>query len=183
MFERLHEDTRAVVIAAAREEADTTGRGRVGCEHLLLGALSVPGPAADALAAAGVDKAGLRARLTPGPDAQPDPLDAEALASIGIDLDTVRRAAEATFGPGALNRARPGRRGVSGVRFTPDAKKALQQALLSARGTRQRRITTGHLLLGILGQGANPALALLAQAGVNLAALRADLLRRLSPAA
>ena len=183
MFERLHEDTRAVVIAAAREEADSTGRGRVGCEHLLLGVLSVPGPAAGALAAAGVDLAGLRARLTPGPDGQPDPLDAEALASVGIDLDTVRRAAEATFGPGALDRARPGRRSVSGVRFTPDAKKALQQALLSARHTRQHRITTGHLLLGILGQGANPALALLTQAGVSPAALRADLLRRLTQAA
>jgi len=183
VFERLHEDTRAVVIAAAREEADTTGRGQVGCEHLLLGALLVPGPAADALAAAGVDLAGLRARITPGPDAQPDPLDAEALASIGIDLDAVRRAAEATFGPGALDRSRPGRRGTSGVRFTPDAKKALQHALLSARHTGQRRITTGHLLLGILGQGANPALALLAQAGVSPAALRTDLIRRLTAAA
>jgi hypothetical protein len=37
-------------------------------------------------------------------------LDAEALASIGIDLDEVRRRVEEQFGPGALERTRAGRR-------------------------------------------------------------------------
>jgi hypothetical protein len=183
MFERLHEDARAVVAVAAREEADVSGRGQVGCDHLLLGVLSVPGPAADALAAAGLELSGLRARISPGPADQPGPLDAEALATIGIDLDAVRRAAEARFGPGALDRARPARRGLGGVRLAADAKQALQRALLSARHFRQRRITTGHLLIGILDQGANPALDVLARAGISLPALRADLLRRLTPAA
>jgi len=36
--------------------------------------------------------------------------DAEALASIGIDLDEVRRRVEEAFGPGALERTRTGRR-------------------------------------------------------------------------
>jgi hypothetical protein len=183
VFERLHEDARAVVIAAAREEADGTGRGRIGCEHLLLGVLSVPGPGADALAAAGLDLPGLRALLAPAPADRADPLDAEALASIGIDLDAVRRAADATFGPGALDRTRPAGRGLSGVRFTGDAKKAMQGALLAARRFRQRRISTGHLLIGVLDQGASPALDLLTRAGVSPAALRADLIRRLAAAA
>ncbi len=38
--------------------------------------------------------------------AAPDP---EALETIGIDLDEVRRRVEATFGPGALERTRAGR--------------------------------------------------------------------------
>ena len=37
----------------------------------------------------------------------PDP---EALATIGIDLDEVRRRIEEAFGPGALERTRAGRR-------------------------------------------------------------------------
>jgi hypothetical protein len=37
-------------------------------------------------------------------------LDADALASIGIDLDEVRTRIEATFGPGALSRSVPGGR-------------------------------------------------------------------------
>jgi len=37
-------------------------------------------------------------------------LDAEALASIGIDLDEVRRRVEEAFGPGALERTRAGGR-------------------------------------------------------------------------
>ena len=40
---------------------------------------------------------------------QPPPLDAEALASIGIDLDDVRRRVEDAFGPGALERTRAAR--------------------------------------------------------------------------
>jgi hypothetical protein len=45
------------------------------------------------------------------PDPQPERiLDADALASIGIDLDEVRRRVEELFGPGALERTRAGAR-------------------------------------------------------------------------
>jgi len=37
-------------------------------------------------------------------------LDAEALATIGIDLDEVRRRVEEAFGPGALERTQAARR-------------------------------------------------------------------------
>jgi hypothetical protein len=45
------------------------------------------------------------------PNARPArELDAEALATIGIDLDEVRRRVEEQFGAGALERTRAGRR-------------------------------------------------------------------------
>ena len=181
MFERFHQDARRVV-ERARHEAALAGQGQIGCEHLLLGLLAEPGLAAAALTAAGLDLPALRDRLPRPGQAQQDPLDAEALASVGIDLDQVRRAADARFGPGALGRAaqarRPGR-----MRFTTDAKKALELAVRTAVGRRHREITGGHLLIGIIDQGHNGALDLLAAAGADAATLRADLLRRLDAAA
>ena len=43
--------------------------------------------------------------------AKPPALDADALATIGIDLDEVRRRVEEAFGPGALERTRAARGG------------------------------------------------------------------------
>jgi ATP-dependent Clp protease ATP-binding subunit ClpA len=183
VFERFHQDARRVVVRA-RHEAALAGQGCIGCEHLLLALLAEPGLAAAALTAAGLDLPVLRARL-PGPSREgPDPLDADALASVGIDLDQVRRAAEAQFGPGALGRARsaqarrPGR-----MRFTPAAKKALELAVRAAVGGRRREITGAHLLIGIIDQGRNGALDLLAATGADAATLRADVVRRLTAAA
>ena len=181
MFERFHQDARRVV-ERDRHEAAQAGQGQIGCEHLLLGLLAEPGLAAAALTATGLDLRALRERLPQASQQQPNPLDAEALASVGIDLDQVRRAADARFGPGALGRAaqarRPGR-----MRFTTDAKKALELAVRTAVGRRHREITGGHLLIGIIDQGHNGALDLLAAAGADAATLRADVLRRLSAAA
>jgi len=181
VFERFHQDARRVV-ERARHEAALAGQGQIGCEHLLLGLLAEPGLAAAALTATGLDLRALRERLPQASQQQPNPLDAEALASVGIDLDQVRRAADARFGPGALGRAaqarRPGR-----MRFTTDAKKALELAVRTAVGRRHREITGGHLLIGIIDQGHNGALDLLAAAGADAATLRADVLRRLSAAA
>ena len=53
-------------------------------------------------------------------------IDADALAGIGIDLDAVRRQADAVFGPDALLRA--GRRSRGHVLFSPHAKKAPEAA-------------------------------------------------------
>ena len=58
--------------------------------------------------------------------------DGDALRAIGIELDAVRRHAEEAFGPGALDRAEPRRRGLGRVlrlgtdhlRFTDPAKLA-----------------------------------------------------------
>jgi ATP-dependent Clp protease ATP-binding subunit ClpA len=182
VFERFHQDARRVVVRA-RHEAAMAGHDQIGCEHLLLGLLAEPGPAAAAMTAAGLDLARLRDRLPGASRPEPDPLDADALASVGIDLDQIRRAAEAAFGPGALDRAGRAARKPGRMRFTADAKKALELALRAAVSLRHREITGGHLLIGIVDQGDNGATSLLTASHADTAALRADVLRRLAAAA
>ncbi|MGO8978210.1 MAG: Clp protease N-terminal domain-containing protein [Streptosporangiaceae bacterium] len=185
MFERFDRDARHAVVRA-RQEAAQAGQDGVGTEHLLTALLAEPGVAADALAAAGLDVAGLRARLPAGSAGRPEQLDADALASLGIDLDAVRRATDAAFGPDALERVATwrGRRGItSGPRFRPDAKKALELTVRSASRLGHHHMSSGHVLLGIIDQPGNPALDLLADLEVSVAALRADVTRRLARAA
>jgi ATP-dependent Clp protease ATP-binding subunit ClpA len=183
MFERFRQDARRAVVRA-REEAAVAGQGEIGCEHLLLGLLAEPGPAAAAMTAAGLELTALRSRLPQAGREEPDALDADALASVGIDLDQVRRAAEATFGPGALDRARRARARRPGrMRLTAEAKKALELALRAAVGLRHRELTGGHLLIGIIDQGHNGALDLLSEFAASPAALRADVITRLAEAA
>ena len=115
------------------------------------------------------------------------PLDADALASIGIDLDAVRRASDAAFGAGALDRAhlrRAGRRGVtSGPRMTKPTKRALELGLRAAVRRGDRSISSGHLLLGVLDLGSGPALSSLVAVSVDPARLRAETTRRMTAAA
>lgn len=180
MFERFTDSARQAVTGAG-QEALALGHREVRSEHLLLALLAVPGPAAGALAAAGVDAASLRARLPRGGDAGAGDLDAGALAGIGIDLDAVRRAADAAFGPGALDQAGPAARGRA--RLGAEARQSLSRALHAAVRRHDRQVTSGHLLLGVLGYRHNAALTLLAQAGTDIGALRADVERRLAGAA
>lgn len=180
MLERFTSSARQAV-ADARYEAGRAGQDRVHSEHLLLAVLSQPGEAADALAESGLTVEKLRACVPTGTHPGPAGLDAGALASLGIDLDAVRRATDATFGPGALDRVMlPGRKR---LQFADDAKHALAGAARQAVRLGHRSITTGHLLLGIIDQPANGALAALVDAGANVAALRAGVLRRMSSAA
>jgi ATP-dependent Clp protease ATP-binding subunit ClpA len=192
MFEGFSDAARQAVVVA-RSEAMRAGQPTIGCEHLLLALLiEQRGAAGQALTAAGLNLADLQAQVaaratgTDGTDGDDGPLDAEALASLGIDLDTVRRAADAAFGRGALDRAAPapstgwtlGRK-----RMTAEAKKSLQLALQATVALRQRQITTGHLLVGIIDQQDNAALRLLTEAGADAGALRADVLARIAAAA
>ena len=180
MFERFTKQARQAV-AYAVAESRRLGAQKTDCEHLLMGlAHGRSGPAAEALAAVGLDLSRLR-ELASGDAATP--LDADALALIGIDLDQVRRAAEAAFGPGALDR--PSRRAGSGgtrARMSGDGKKALELGLRVAQSRHDGTFTAGHLLIGILDQGDNAALRLLAEAGVDAAALRASTIERLDAA-
>jgi len=183
VFERFRQDARRAMVRA-RDEAALAGHGQIGCEHLLLGLAAEPGPAAAAMTAAGLELTALRDALPRPGGSEPDPLDADALALVGIDLDQVRRAAEATFGPGALDRARRGlTRRPGRMPLTADAKKALELALRAAVGLRHRELTSGHLLIGVIDQGHNGATSLLAACSVDAATLRADVLSRLTAAA
>jgi ATP-dependent Clp protease ATP-binding subunit ClpA len=163
------------VVNAARE-ARRAGQDQIRTEHVLLGLLAVPGPACAALTAAGVRSAELREHL-PAPSTG---LDADALASIGIDLDAIRRATDAAFGPGALERA--GQPGPRRLELGADAKRAVASAAELASDCRSRQISSGHLLLGVLDQAPSGAVDVLSESGVDLTALRSDVWRRIDPA-
>ena len=149
MFERFTNEARAAATNAG-EEACALGHATIGAAHLLLGVAVGPGRAAAALRAAGATPDALRAALAEEvgvPAARrPDP---EALRSLGIELDEVRRRVEDAFGPGALERTRAagGPQG-SAPRFGPDGKKSLELALRVALSLGDRRIVAGHVAIG-----------------------------------
>jgi ATP-dependent Clp protease ATP-binding subunit ClpA len=162
MFERFTHAAREAVVHA-QEEARGAGARSVGAPHLLVGAApAVPGLAPEPLRAA-------LAESSP----------AAALASIGIDLDEVRRRVEEHFGPGALprgRRARAGRRGLRGVdhlSFTPAAKRALEGALREAVEHGDRHIAAGHVVLGVLRTEDPAVLGVLQRAGLDPERVRA----------
>lgn len=180
MFERFEPSARQAV-DHARQEAGWAGQDKIRSEHMLLGLLREPGPAAETLTAAGLDLAAVRAQVPHGGCYLTGELDGEALGWLGIDLDAVRRATDAAFGPGALDRAPVASRGR--LPFADDAKQVLAGAYRQAHRQSQRTITCGHMLLGILDQPRSGALAVLTKAGADVAALRADILRRITAAA
>lgn len=185
MFERFTAGARAAVVQS-QEIARDLGDPRISPAHLVVAVASVPDPAAEALAAHGAD----RATLLDAFDG--DGLDASALAALGIDLDAVRRRADTVFGAGALDRADRarragpgGRRGGAGghVPFTRDAKKTLEVALREAIRLGHKRIEAGHVLLAVVRLPDADGYALLRRAGVDPAALAADVTARLAAAA
>ena len=114
MFERFT-DTARHVVTQAQDDARGLGHGYTGCEHLLLAAAAAAEPAGAVLRGQGVTAERIKAEIlrASGPAQTAGPagsLDAEALASIGIDLDAVRARIEAAFGPDALTRALPAAR-------------------------------------------------------------------------
>lgn len=178
MFERFTAGARAAVVQS-QEIARDLGDPRISPAHLVVAVASVPDPAAEALAAHGAD----RATLLDAFDG--DGLDASALAALGIDLDAVRRRADTVFGAGALDRAdrarRPGGRRAPGhVPFTRDAKKTLEVALREAIRLGHKRIEAGHVLLAAVRLSDTDGYALLRRAGVDPAALAADVTARLA---
>lgn len=179
MFERFTSGARRVVVLA-QEEARDRRAGSIRTEHLLLGLYSVPdSPAVRLLAERGVDRAEVVADVAAlagdvtDPQARPD---AEALATLGIDLDEVRRLAEENFGPGALDRAGSAgkRRGTrqGHLAFHATAKKVLELSLREALRLKHRHIGTEHLLLGLLHSQTGGAQEILARRGITLADMR-----------
>jgi ATP-dependent Clp protease ATP-binding subunit ClpA len=148
MLERLTADAQQLIVAADAQ-ARRLGHRWIGCEHLLLAACGRGDPVSDALNGIGVTPDSVEAALQTMLNQPPAAMDARALATIGIDLDTVRRRVEAVFGPGALSRSGPrhrcshrsrrryGRRRCEAaddaLPFTPRAKQAFELASRRAR--------------------------------------------------
>ncbi len=206
MFERFTDRARQVV-TMAQGEARALGHGYIGTEHLLLALIRQgDGVAARVLDSAGVSVEAVRSdvleivgqgRAGSGPAAADlvEPTDAEALRSIGIDVDSIRARIEESFGPGALELAvrrqrrgrrlqlrRPRRHGVpcSGsiwpigghIPFTPRSKKVLELSLREAIHLRHNYIGTEHVLLGLLREGEGLAAMVLVKQGLGLDDLR-----------
>jgi hypothetical protein len=178
MFERFDQDARGAMVRA-RAEAILAGQDEIGPEHLLVALAGGTDLAARTLQAAGASAGSLRTRLPASGPERLEPLDAAALASIGIDLDTVSRASDAAFGAGSLTRARPTRlhsrrgrrRRTSGLPLAPAAKRTLDLTMRTAIRRGHNTITPGHMLLGLLDEPASAATAALIAVGVDLQAL------------
>lgn len=188
MFERFSQSARDVVVGA-QAQARNLGHAEIGAEHVLLAVVAQQGE--------------LGSRVLVGLGLRPDQLtrdvatlgtaDADALRTLGVDLDAVRRQAEASFGPGALDRPRPGRKGLfrrrtgqvgSGhLRFNDSAKRALEQSLHCALAMRHHHIGSEHVLLGLLASDQDPAARVLRRHGLEPADVRARILEELRPAA
>jgi ATP-dependent Clp protease ATP-binding subunit ClpA len=165
MFQRFTDGAREAVVTA-QTEAAALGCGHIGTEHLLLGVAASPGRAGEVLKAHGATPDKLRSATRPQ-------LDREALATLGIDLDEVRRRIEESFGAGALESG--GRRTSGHIPFTPEAKKALELALRESISLGDKHIGGEHVLLGLLRDEKAEAVAVLARTGASREAVRADL--------
>jgi ATP-dependent Clp protease ATP-binding subunit ClpA len=191
MFERFTQHARATVVTA-QTEAQALRHGHIGTEHLLLGLLAAEGSAARrVLTAAGLTADGVRAdvqRLLGEPRPLLSDEEAEALRTVGIDVDAVLARIEETFGPGALDaHERATSRSVFGrrrrSRFTGRAKKVLELSLREAVHLGDKHIGTEHILLGLVREGAGLAAKILTDSGVDLPTLRRAVLAELGKAA
>jgi ATP-dependent Clp protease ATP-binding subunit ClpA len=172
MFERFTRDARAVVVEA-QEEAARLHHGHIGTEHLLLALLRRTTPAAAVLVRHGLTREAVTESVI-GYVGSGD-LDADALTSLGIDLEAVRSTVEASFGPGALD-AEGHRSGRAGhLPFSPRAKKVLELSLREAMALKQKAVSDGHLALGLLREGRGLAAKVLADLGVDATELRQEL--------
>jgi ATP-dependent Clp protease ATP-binding subunit ClpA len=173
-FERFSEKARTVVVLA-QQQARERGDDVIGTEHLLRALFAVPDNLAVlVLEAFAVHRADVEADLDrERPATANGTSDATALATLGIDLDEVRRRVEEAFGPGALDRVRRprGRRWGGHIPFTKGSKKVLELALREAIGLGHNYVGTEHLLLGML-RGEGPAHDVLVGRGVLLDAAR-----------
>jgi ATP-dependent Clp protease ATP-binding subunit ClpA len=164
VFERFTIEARQVVVSAQEEGRDLRA-ARIEPVHLLLALTREPGRAGRLLRDAGVDHDRLQDAV-----ARSGPLDADALATVGIDLEQVRAAAEAAFGPGALDRGQHVPDGH--IPFADPSKQVLAQTVRLVGRRQVHRIDAGHVLFGVLAVADPLVDRLLQQLGADLDALR-----------
>lgn len=183
MFERMTQGAKAALVEAQDLAVELDSR-TIEVGHLLYGlAEGREETAGKPLRDSGITGVAVRALLPRGEHERPGTIDPESLESIGIDYEGVRSAVEATFGPGALDAA-PDRRvspSASGrPRFSPDAKRTIEQSLRVALELHQKTIKPGHVLLGLLRLNDEFVTSVLAKSQANVAALSASVLNELS---
>lgn len=156
MFEKFTKSARSTVVAA-QEYARDLRSPEIRVEHLLLGLLSEAEPSLRTLLERNgiTHDTALNDLTTAARTELLGAEDAEALRSIGIDLDAVRKSLEENFGADALDRATPpeesrGRLRFGHIPFSRNAKKALELSLREAVARKDTTIEAGHILLAIL---------------------------------
>lgn len=181
MFERFTPEARAVVVDA-NEHARRLGHSWIGGEHLLLALVTSNAPMGEALREQGVTRERIEEILLGGP--MTDPLDRDALATVGIDVDAVRAAVEQTFGPGALDQEpvpdKGRRKGGFGDRpsFTPQAKESLGNSLREAQAELSGHIGGEHVALAVVSSNRGAVPGILKAAGITSTQLRNAILDR-----
>jgi ATP-dependent Clp protease ATP-binding subunit ClpA len=173
-FARFTEEAREAFVLA-QEEAARLRHPWLGTEHLLLGLLRRPDSRAGrVLSSVGVTVTSVERELVAELGAPPSGEvlggeEEEALRSLGIDVREVRRRVEEAFGPGALERARPGR---CGSPVMPRLKQSFERA---ARAVGKiDPIDTDHLLLGMTEVRGTLAMRLLERLGISPDTIRAS---------
>jgi ATP-dependent Clp protease ATP-binding subunit ClpA len=184
MFDRLRPEARRAV-ELAEEHAQVLGHSWIGTEHILLGLVAEgEGKAAHVLRSLGLTEEILRSELEAELGPPPEELgwiDSQALASIGIDLDEVRRRIEEEFGPGALQRSRPGCGPTGrGMSLTRRAKRVFRLALRERERLGDGSVGTEHLLLGLIAEREGLAMRILECRAVTGQQIRHRLLPELS---
>jgi ATP-dependent Clp protease ATP-binding subunit ClpA len=173
MFERFTRDARQTVVQA-QAEAAALHHPRIGTEHLLLGLVGHEAtPTSAVLARHGLT----RETVLEAVSTLVGDLDAEALTTLGIDLDSVRERVEATFGPGALDdpARRSGSTATGRIPFNSRAKKVLELSLREALALKHRYIADGHIALGLLREGEGLAMKVLHDRGIDPVELRREI--------
>jgi ATP-dependent Clp protease ATP-binding subunit ClpA len=183
MFERFTVPARDTVKRAVME-ALGGGSPYVATEHLLL---ALTGEGDDlgrrVLRELGVERDAVeRALEAAGPAGGLTEADASALATLGIDLDEVRRRAEEAFGPGALEPGYvPKGRRFGGPTFSPGAKQVLEVSLREAIARKEGHIGTEHILLALVRVRRDLAAGVLEGLGAGPEAVRAKLPKPAKP--
>ncbi len=179
MFDRFTLGARGVIVGAG-EGARRIGHNWVGCEHILLAIAGSDTPVGEILNEAGVTPEAVEAAIaavvgTTGGDGD----EKAALATLGIDLDEVRQAAEKIFGEGALDAARTSRRRPrhlrrrrrctrrdDGLPLSPRAKRCLDMSLREALRLRHDYVGVEHIALSLLARDDTVAWKVLRRLGV-----------------
>jgi ATP-dependent Clp protease ATP-binding subunit ClpA len=153
MSKRLSIDARKLLLASATEEARRRGDRRLGTDHLLLGLLHDERSAV--AKALGVSLAEARAAQ--------EALDKQALATVGVEVETLGETPPSCFG----RRLPP---------LTSGARAVIKGAVDEARPLKTGSIDTAHFLVALLSrQRPDPAAELLGALGVDRAVVRGRL--------
>jgi ATP-dependent Clp protease ATP-binding subunit ClpA len=189
MLERFTADCRQVIVDA-QAFARRLGHRWIGTEHLLYALAASQSEIGEFLRGRDVTPHHVEREFVrligPGHGA----LDRDALATIGIDLDTVQARIEAVFGPDALAPGAPQRRHwprsrhrdyrpITGhIPFTKRSRKCLELTVREAHAIHSGSIGIEHVASALLGMPDGVPLRILAAIGVSGTDLRAEILSR-----